>query len=78
MEKSPIDQMRADAQVQIEQQDEQNFQRFCSFVDELEAHDSSKIFEQLAEIERQDNLNKYGKAVFKHMVNIGEIKINDK
>jgi len=64
--------MQADAQIQIAEQDEQNFQRFCSFVDELEAHDSAKVFEGLAEIERQDNLNKLGKLALNYMVSIEE------
>jgi len=68
MEKSPLDQMRADAQIQIKQQEEQNFERFCSFVDGFEAYDSAKAFEGLAEIQRADDEAKLAKFVLKQQL----------
>lgn len=72
-----LERMRADAQKQIEEQEEQNFDRFCSFVDELEAHDSAKAFEGLAEVQRADSLAKMIQFSLQHMVNSGEIKTKE-
>jgi len=66
--------MRANAQIQIEEQEEQNFERFCSFVDGFEKYDSAKAFEGLAEIQRADNMAKMIQFSLQHMVNSGEIK----
>lgn len=71
------EQMRANAQAQIRQQEEQNFERFCSFVDELEAHNSTKALEGLAEVQRADNLAKMIQFSLQNMVNSGEIKIKE-
>ena len=72
-----LERMRADAQIQIAEQEEQNFERFCSFVDEIEAHDSTKAIEGLAEVQRSDELSKLVQYSLQHMVNSGEIKTKE-